>query len=247
LRLERCQAIRGIIFGEFCRKQTRNIPPFAHDDGMDPMAMPAGHGLGHPAAFLYHRRTRVFVLQSNRLCATPGRIAAYVSNMSPGAFFHIAPIIHPDALEMVRGKQLRSVQVRFASIDNLEALERDNIAAARAAREAAEAYGADSIEITLRAGLDRASRLNGNANAGLLARLLRSDSVETLKVKAVADGRVEPIDLIDEKMQFSTTLDLPEADTDGNFRSRVAWIEQEFRARLPDLEAMYGNSDGHQD
>lgn len=61
VRLEDCIAEGEYIIGQFCRKQTSNIPPQAGPEGLTPIALAEGKGLGHVAAFRYHRPTRVIV------------------------------------------------------------------------------------------------------------------------------------------------------------------------------------------
>ena len=238
LRLERCTRVGNTLHGEFCRKQTTNIPPSAGNAGLAPINMATGHGLGHVAAFLYHYPSRTLVLQSNRQCATANRIAVYIGFRSIGSQFNISPIIHPDMLDRIRGKPLRRLRVRFASPENLEVLERSGVAAGRIAREAAEAYGAHTIEITLSANFEsRSSTLNARA-PGALRRLLGHADVSQLEVKTLDDEGVENVDLIDEKMKFEEVLDLPEGNPDQHYIARRAWLEKNFRAILPTINRL---------
>lgn len=238
LRLERCTRVANTLHGEFCRKQTTNIPPSAGNAGLAPINMAAGHGLGHVAAFLYHYPSRTLVLQGNRQCATANRVAVYVGLRSIGSQFNISPIIHPDMLDRIRGKPLRRMRIRFASPENLDVLERSGVAAGRIAREAAEAYGAHTIEITLSANFEsRSSTLNGQA-PGALSRILGHADVSQLEVKTLDDEGVENVDLIDEKLKFEEMLNLPEGNPDEHYIARRAWLEANFRAMLPTINRL---------
>jgi hypothetical protein len=106
VRLERCDADGEFIDGEFCRKQMTNIPPQAGPDGLTPMALPDGQGLGHLAAFRYHRPTRVILLQNNRQCVTTHRVALYVMRLNAAAIHAFSPILREDALERFKDKKL---------------------------------------------------------------------------------------------------------------------------------------------
>src|SRR5687767_8480773 len=64
VRLERCEQRGDFIEGEFCRIQTENIPPGVGPEGLEPIDL-GGKGIGHVAAFLYHKPTRVLLLQRN--------------------------------------------------------------------------------------------------------------------------------------------------------------------------------------
>lgn len=238
LRLERCLRVGNSLHGEFTRKQTKNIPPSASDAGLAPTAMARGHGLAHVAAFLYHYPTRTLLLQSNRQCATASRIAIYIGLRSIGSQFAISPIIHPDLLERVRGKPIRRMRIKFAAPDNLEALERDGVAAARAARQAADAYGAHSIELIISANFEsRTSTLNPRA-PGVIGRLLGSPDVSQLEVKTLDDDGVEDVDLIDERLKCEEVLDLPENDPEQHYIARRAWLEASFHDMMPVLNRM---------
>ncbi len=249
LRLEGCTSVGNILHGQFVRKQTANIPPSASDAGLAPIPMADGHGLAHTAAFLYHVPTRIMVLQSNRLCATHSRVAAYVGMYRNGALFNLKPIRQPDAEGRLNPSKIREFKVQFASPDNLEALEREGIAAARGAREAAQAYGATVITITVSAGPERKKYLDETGAMGLLRRLWGRDTEATkLSARSKTGDKTEWIDLIDEHIKAEAEIDLPEMDPEAHYRARSAWLETEFRAREEYLVSLFGpQADGDTD
>lgn len=139
LRVEHCSNEGDFVIGEFCRKQIVNIPPQAGPNGLKPIILPHGEGIGHVAAFRYHRPTRIILLQNNSQCATPHRIALYVKFASSTAVLYgFSRILREDAWARFKNRKLRSFTVRFASPENLEALDDQNIAAARGAKMLAE-------------------------------------------------------------------------------------------------------------
>lgn len=139
VRVEHCINDGDFVVGEFCRKQMTNIPPQAGPDGLTPIPLPNGQGLGHLAAFRYHRPTRV-ILQYNLQCVTTYRVALYLMKLNPASVYGFAPILREDALERFKDKKIRSFSVQFASPKNLEALDDQGIASAKGARLLAEAF-----------------------------------------------------------------------------------------------------------
>ncbi|WP_338822157.1 DUF6731 family protein [Bradyrhizobium septentrionale] len=118
-RVEHCIEDGDFVIGEFCRKQMTNIPPQAGPDGLTPIPLPNGQGLGHLAAFRYHRPTRVILLQYNMQCVTTYRIALYLMKINAASVYGFAPILREDALERFKDKKIRSFSVQFASPKNL--------------------------------------------------------------------------------------------------------------------------------
>jgi hypothetical protein len=154
LRVERCAKEGDFVIGEFCRKQIVNIPPQAGPSGLRPIILPHGEGIGHVAAFRYHRPTRIILLQNNSQCATPHRIALYVKLASSAAvLYSFSRVLREDAWARFKNRNLRSFTVRFASPENLEALDDQNIAAARGAKMLAEAY--EGLDLTISVGVGR--------------------------------------------------------------------------------------------
>ena len=84
VRIERCISDGEFVIGEFCRKQITNIPPQAGPEGLTPMSLPDGEGLGHLGAFQYHRPTRIILLQNNQQCVTTHRIGLYLMKLNTG-------------------------------------------------------------------------------------------------------------------------------------------------------------------
>jgi hypothetical protein len=90
VRVEHCVIDGDFLVGEFCRKQMTNIPPQAGPDGLTPIPLPNGKGLGHLAAFRYHLPTRVILLQHNMLCVTTYRVALYLMKLNAASIYGFA-------------------------------------------------------------------------------------------------------------------------------------------------------------
>jgi hypothetical protein len=121
LRVEDCKPSGDVIEGEFCRIQTANLPPSAGPQGLTPVELKDGHGLGHMAAFRYHLPTRVLLLQTNSLSASIPRISEYLAALNASAIYFMRPVLTQDAWDRFTKKPIRAMQVAFASPANLEA------------------------------------------------------------------------------------------------------------------------------
>jgi hypothetical protein len=202
LRLEECETEGEFVTGQFCRKQTINIPPQAGPDGLAPITLADGQGIGHLSAFRYHRPTRVILLQNNIQCASPRRIQLYAASINPAALYGFSPIMRQDALERFKHRQVRSFTVGFASPENLEALDDKGIASARGARMLAEAFHGLNLTITVSVGKKRKSFLDFDAVSNEIKALLGSDAnVSQLEVSANEDEEGSNIDFIQEHLR----------------------------------------------
>lgn len=102
LRVEHCEQEGPYVSGQFCRKQMENIPPQAGPDGLTPILLEEGQGLGHLCAFRYHRPTRILLLQQNVQSASSLRIAMYLACLESTALYAFIPVLREDALERSR-------------------------------------------------------------------------------------------------------------------------------------------------
>jgi hypothetical protein len=241
LRVEQCESEGDFVAGQFCRKQTSNIPPQAGPDGLSPIMLPNGQGLGHLAAFRYHRPTRILLLQNNMQCASPKRLSVYLARINGAALFAFEPAMREDALERFKHRNVRSFTVRFASPENLEALDDKGIASARGARLLAEAFHGLDLTISVGVGRKRKKFLDFGRVSREVKALLGSDAdVAELEVKANEDEEGQTIDFLQEHLKCSANLPLPEADHKKHYQVRKAFLKSEFQSRLEYLVKQFG-------
>jgi hypothetical protein len=242
VRVEHCIADGDFVVGEFCRKQMTNIPPQAGPDGLTPIALPNGQGLGHLAAFRFHRPTRVILLQNNPQCVTTYRVALYVMKLNAAAVFGFAPVLREDALERFKDKKVRSFSVQFASPKNLEALDDQGIPSAKGARLLAEAYHGFKLTFTVSVGKRKKKFLDFNRVSADITALLGSDAeIRKLKVGTKEVDDDDPgIDFLREHLKSKQTLDLPEGNPADNYEVRKAYLMTEFAGKLPYLMKHFG-------
>jgi hypothetical protein len=241
LRIEQCETEGQFVCGEFCRKQVTNIPPQAGPKGLAPIVLPAGQGLGHLAAFRYHRPTRVILLQNNIQCTTPHRVSLYVMMINAAAMFTFEPVLRKDALERFKNRKVRSFTVGFASPENLEALDDKGIASARGARLLAEAFKGLDLTITVSVGKKRRKFLDFKRVSDEVKALLGSDAkVNQLEVSANEDEIGRDIDFLEEHLKCKEKLDLPEGNHAKNYQVRKAFLKEQFAANLEYLTKHFG-------
>jgi hypothetical protein len=241
LRVEECEREGDFVIGQFCRKQMTNLPPEAGPDGLGPIPIPDGRGIGHVSAFRYHRPTRVLLLQNNIQCATPHRIGVYVARINAEALYGFEPVLREDALERFKHRKVRSFTVRFASPENLEALDDKGIASARGARLLAEAFNGLDLSISITAGRSRKKFLDfGSVSREVKALLGSSADISELEVQANEDEEGRTIDFLQEHLKCSETLELPEGDHTKHYQVRRKFLKSEFESRMDYLMKHFG-------
>lgn len=242
VRLENCVPDGAAIEGDFCRVQRVNIPPQAGAEGLAPIQLDRGNGIGHMAAFYYHIPTRVIALQTNVQSVSPNRISQYLSTLDPAQMFHLQPVLTEDAIDRFRAGRPRSFTVKFAGIDNLDLLDDGNVAVARGAKMVADAYDGLEVEIKVSVGRRRDHWLAQGPLAQIVARFSGDPSVSKLEAKMEGDQR--KLDLLHEQLQSSVELRLPENDPGRHYVTRRDYLRQSFRDAWPTLQRQFGGGDG---
>jgi hypothetical protein len=241
LRVENCEPDGEFIEGQFCRKQIANIPPQAGPNGLSPIPLPDGQGIGHLSAFRYHRPTRVLLLQNNILCATPHRISVYIAMINAAAIYSFSPIMREDALERFKHRKVRSFTVGFASPDNLEALDESGIASAKGARPLAQAFHGLNLSISVGVGKRRKKFLDFlQVNKEISALLGSGADIKQLSVSANEDEEGSTIDFLREHLKCSSSLELPEGNFKKHYLVRKAFLKSEFSQRMDYLMKHFG-------
>jgi hypothetical protein len=204
--------------------------------------LPEGKGIGHLAAFRYHRPTRVILLQHNPLSATPQRIGVYLMGANPDALYAMRPVLREDAIDRFKTRQARSFTVQFASPQNLESLDDKLFPSFRGAKLLAEAFNGLYLTVTVDVGKSTKKFLNSAAVRAEVEQLLGADAnIKKLRVgTSLADDEDErDIDFLQEHMRCSKRFDLPEAIKD-NYQVRRQYFEDEFGKQIGLFNKMYG-------
>ena len=239
IRLESCTQFNGRIEGDFCRVQKLNIPPQAGTDGLLPVTLEDGHGLGHLAAFNYDPATRVLALQTNRQSASTNRIGLYLAARNAADIFVFQPVLTKDAMDRFKDKKPRSFTVTFAGVQNLEALDDDALAAARGAKMIAEAY--DGVRVTVKVSVGRSKKkfLSKDALLKSLGLLSDADGVKKLSASVSDNGDNEEINFLKEHLQDSTEVTLSSDDPDKNYEQRRNILRKSMSDKYNSLKAQF--------
>lgn len=240
-RLEHAERRGEFVAGEICRKQTSNIPPQVGDDGLAPIELADGQGIGHVAAFKFHYPTRILLLQQNRQCGTASRLCSYIKELQSKSTFSIDPVYREDAWERARGKPIRNFRVRFAAPRDLSSFDDDGASGARGAKKIAGIFDAPEIEIALGVGRRRKQTLN-QPSVWKFLRWLRSSEAEVTKMEATIldDGQAELVDFVDEHLSFGQELDLPDRNPKENYHRRKRFLDDIFDDNMNYLKEKFG-------
>lgn len=245
-RVENCLADGEYIEGQFCRKQTDNIPPQAGPLGLAPIQLDRDQGLGHLGAFRFHRPTSIILLQTNNLSATPNRITLYVKTLLNGAgTYFLEPVLRQDAMDRFKDRKLRSFTVSFASPSNLEALDDQGLASAKGAKLLAEAFKGLEFTITVKAGREGKKRrfLDFDTTEREIDGLLKSGAdIDKLEVQTdnSSDDDSRNIDFLEEHLKCRAELELSDVNVARNYEIRRDFLKSEFETRLPYLLKHFG-------
>lgn len=240
-RLERCTRAGDFLEGEFCRIQRENVPPQANNDGLLPVTLVDGAGIGHVAAFRYHIPTRVLLLQSNRQCGGHSRITRYTYDISVKCNFLMQPIMNEDGWERIKGKQFKSFRVKFSAPRNLPHFDDDNLSAADNARLLAEIYNGPEVEIFISVGRKKNERLDLREVLKLLRRVKSGEApVSKLEATATDGEEIDTVDLVGEDLSLEGHLILPENNPDANYNVRRQFLFDGFSAKMQYIRELYG-------
>lgn len=238
VRMEGCSERGQTIEGDLCRVQRVNIPPQAGADGLAPIDLQEGNGIGHMAAFLYHRPTRVLALQTNIQSASPHRLALYLAALDPAQIFHFAPVLTEDAIERFQAGHARSLIVKFAGIDRLDCLDDENVPVAHGAKLIGDAYDGLDVEIKISVGRKRNRNLAPRMLRQTVDRLMGAPGIEKLQAKL--EGEELPIDLLGEQLQRHADVRFPEGQPARHYAIRQEFIRNAFGEVWPTLERQFG-------
>jgi hypothetical protein len=240
-RLERCTEDGDFLDGEFCRKQTGNIPPHTSSGGSVPITLPEGEGIAHLAAFKYHLPTRILLFQMNRQCGSTTRVSDYLYAADRNVSASFEPIFTEDAWDRVEGKTIKSFRVRFASPVDLMSFDDEAVSGVRNAHAIANVYDGPEVEIAVSVGRRRKRRLNTARVLGLFQWIKREEvDVSTMEVVAAGETGSEPIDFIDEHLRASRELDLPERNPNAHYRVRKRFLDEIFSDKMNYILRRFG-------
>ncbi len=246
LRLERFVQDGQFVAGEMVRRQTRNFPPEANDDGLNLLPLSDGGGLGHCAAFRYSIPLGIIAIQFDNRAVSMGRMLAYMREFDIHADYAADALVREDSWARYGRGQPRKLSFTIAQPQNLGEVEGNVHSAVESSRRLAELYNAPIITVEVSMG-----RRDGHLNGGYIRRFIRyltSDAaagsdVRNIEVNVKPDdgGEVETINFLDELLRVKSTLDLPDDDIDRNYKIRSKFVRTCFNENLPYMREVYGD------
>jgi hypothetical protein len=243
------QTRNDFVFGELIRKQIANIPPEANDDGLSPIRLSDGGGLGLSSAFRYHRPTRVLLIQANNQAVSASRLNLYLKAIDQNAEYTFDPVAREDAWDRFNTGVPRRLVIKIASPEHINTL---GNAALNAEAETVgtglanigEALRGAVITIDVAMGQKKGSLLKG-ATERVLRTFRRLGTTGNLDVKMLSasvkdDEGTDSINFLDEHLVVRDRLDLPESQPEQNYRIRAAFLETQFNERLGYIHRLFG-------
>lgn len=240
IRLEYLDPGEQFIAGNFCRIQSENIPPEVTNEGLQPVELANGRGLGHQNAFLYHRQTRVLLWQQNRLGVSFADLAVYLNrDVDLVSLFAFEPIASEEAWDKFRETNPKKLVVKFAGQRYQQPPDDQVVPAVVGARDIAEHYNGLEAEISVSVGRSRTHFLDIHRISQTIRRMLLRDDLSKLQVHTDGDPEEKIIDFVEEHMQNIRELDLPSDNPLENYRRRRLFLQEAFNQRIEDLTARF--------
>lgn len=239
LRLERLENEGDFICGEFCRKQTDNIPPRAGPNGLNEIDLGEGHGFGYLAAFRYHLPTRVLLLEKNKMSASSIRLATYLKRVDPAADFAFSQILRRDAWDRLQRGNVRRFKVALASPRNLEALEAQGLSAAGSAKHLADVFEGVTVNFEVGMGRDKTANLDKNMVERAAEWFMGAADVRKVTAVISDDDGSSILDFTGDCLKVSESIDRVAAGIPGRYQARADFLSRSFDANLGYLEELY--------
>lgn len=236
VRLERYEADRQYVRGEFTRKQTVNLPPKVVRGDLEASTDP----IAHRVAFQYNIALGILAIEQSRSGMTLPRVNKYIIDLTGHAGFEFVPVITSNAMEQLTNGTPKKLVLKVAHPEHL------NIANASASargiaqqlRSMKDLFGGPVIEANIGFGRGQGSLHKQNVLSVIRFMLANEDQVEKIQVKI--DGEQEPIDLLTQQLKGKRTLRLNDDDLDAHYQTRRSYIEHLFRGYLRFLQTTYG-------
>ena len=240
IRLERLNDDKVYLSGEVVRKQIANIPQEANDDGLTPLKLTDGAGLGHSIAFCYHKGLRVVAIQFDRRAVSVARFLKYITICNDGAYYKAYPLVRDDAWERYNKGTLRKFEFKIASPSALDEIEGSVGSVAESSRRLTEVFEAPVIRFEVSMGRRKGS-LARQAVEHVIKFFTSGDGrlqdVQTMKaVTKGDDGEIANVNFIEDDLILSEAFNLPQTDPDKHYESKYPPAEP-GALRLEPLEA----------
>jgi hypothetical protein len=221
------------ISGDLVRVQDENLPSLVPKAGKHPekLVLNSGAGLGHHTAFLYDKSINVLAYQITRNAVPLGRFNGYIGVACGSPMFGFLPVIHASELKQLNKLQLKTLLIKVADPDALDAIEDDQRKLKNSLKNLRSL--ADGVYIKVQIGL---ANNKGHLDKGIVGNLVgwlmehrvnKKGKVGAVQVsgKDLRDGDVE-LDFIKSQIGDSKTLQLSDKHPDENYKIRAEFVAE---------------------
>lgn len=236
IRLEELRSARGLMFGDFTRVQTSNLPSYPTPTSTDPLPIDQ---LGFHSAFCFDPTTNIIALQFDMKMAV-GRICTYARSFGQGTHFQPVPVLREGMLDEFERETPTKFKFRVAQVHRFVDSVSEPADFERAIAGFAERFDGHAIEIKIstrrsNGGLEKDSVLD--AVRKLLRRRNEFGGVQAITAETAESA--DPFDFIKALLKMNETLDLPENDPTAGRDMRVDFVRECFEQHLSYFRTRY--------
>lgn len=227
VRLQRVEKHGALWFGDFVGIGTKRGAKKADTTGhLEMLQFEDEEGLGEESAFLYDPTTRVLILQSNRLAATPASVIFFFQKIALGmGAIDLLPVMNQSGLDQFsRFQSVSSFRVGIAKMNLGTAFANKDHSAARLAGIAEEL---DAPRINLEVTVGRAWRKRGLSLEGLTQMVSElfsaKNSVELQKLEVTGKTEDDDFEALDLMTQRLSDISMVEPDEGRGVTRGLRW------------------------
>jgi len=243
VRIENWAPDNTFVDVEVVRRQQDNLPPEVNDDGLDPLPLPDGSGLGHSIALRYHEALSILCIQLDTRKVSVGLLLAYLRDIDPTWEYRAEPLVNENSWERYDRGSPRKVALKIASPTSLPHVEGDVGAVSSSAKRLGNLYGAPIISVEISMGQKSGSLIKDKVDS-LLRYFTNGDGsnedIRKLSVSAALDDGAEEINFLNDLISVKAVLDLPRNEPKNNYEKRKNWIKTSFNDKLEYIRNVYG-------
>jgi hypothetical protein len=214
------------VVGEIVRVQSTNMPSEVNNVGR--FALSTNNPLGHGVIFMFNHKKGILCIQNEPRIVSSGRLIDYVRECGTAARYSIAPMIRPNAWKNFGEGTVRKFAVRIAKPELLADVGTVHQSSGAGIRNLGSAYDAPSIKIEFSMGGGRKGSLSeaikGFAEYIFNATKDSNASIESMNAVVYHDDTRDEIDLIEQRLKCSDSIDLHDRDPNINYQLKKSAI-----------------------
>lgn len=249
VRLEDLYKQGRVLEGEFVRVQKSNLPPRAPRRGRRrALGLDPDEGLGHTGAFIFDPALSVILLQRNRNGIGQGLLTHYLNSFLPQRrALNIEPVLTNEAWQKLNRSTVRSIQVRVAEPDQLEAVDNQQQTLIDALTHMKAVAGGEHVTLSVGMGRHKVP-IHKRDMIRIFRWLAAQRSDHPSAVTQIQAGIQDPdsnehyvLDLLKAHMGDKETVNIPD-NVDQSFAVRIDIARRIFRASRVQLRQQFAEN-----